>query len=267
MMDLILLRGGGDVASGVALRLYRAGFPVVITELPQPLCVRRTVSFASAVYAGQIAVEGIAARLVSTPDDVPASVKRGEIPVLVDPEAAILQALQLRIRILIDGRLLKKTLPKSYKRLAPLVIGLGPGFIAGTNCHAVVETKRGHTLGRVYWQGGTELDSRLPEGNPQRVLRAPCDGVLESDYSIGRHFEPGETIATVAGQPILAPFAGVLRGLLYPGLQVTAGMKVGDLDPRDDPHLCHLISDKSLAVGGGALEAILSQREMRTAFW
>lgn len=259
MMDILLLRGGGDLASGAALRLHRAGFPVVIAELGQPLCVRRTVSFAEAVYAGRVNIEGLTARLVSGPDDVPASVKNGEIPVLVDPEAAILQNPRFTVRALVDARLLKTPPPPGYIQSALLVIGLGPGFTAGLDCHAVIETRRGHTLGRVYWQGQTASDTGLPDGDPQRVLRAPCEGILVSDAHIGQHFEPGEIIALVGEQPIRASFAGILRGLLHPGLPVHPGMKIGDLDPRNDPALCQLVSDKALAVGGGVLEAILAQ--------
>jgi xanthine dehydrogenase accessory factor len=264
MMDIILLRGGGDLASGVALRLYRAGFPIVIIELPQPLCVRRTVSFAEAVYAGQMIVEGVTARLVSGPDDVPASVKNGEIPVLVDSQAAILRNPLFIIRTLVDARLLKTPPPAGYIQSASLVIGLGPGFTAGMDCHAIIETRRGHTLGRVYWQGQTASDTGLPDGNPQRVLRAPCEGILVSDSHIGQHFELGKRIALAGEQPVRAPFAGILRGLLHPGLPVHPGMKIGDLDPRDDPALCQLVSDKALAVGGGVLEAILTRTKTNT---
>jgi xanthine dehydrogenase accessory factor len=142
----------------------------------------------------------------------------------------------------------------------PLHIGVGPGFIAGENCDAVIESQRGHTLGRVIWHGSGQADSGLPEGDPGRVLRAPADGLLIGYAQIGDHIEPGETIAEVDGQPIIAPFPGVLRGLIRPGIRVPKDMKVGDLDARDNREYCFLVSEKALAIGGGVLEAILTHQ-------
>jgi xanthine dehydrogenase accessory factor len=146
-------------------------------------------------------------------------------------------------------------------------LGLGPGFVAGENCHAVVETQRGHTLGRVIWHGPASADTGIPEAvdryRGERVLRSPADGILKAGAEIGQHIESGQVVAEVAGNPVVAPFKGVLRGLVYSGIPVLAGMKIGDLDPRDDPRFCFLISDKSLAVGGGVLEAVLSEPWMR----
>jgi xanthine dehydrogenase accessory factor len=172
--DLVLLRGGGDLATGVALRLHRAGIRVLIAELPQPLAVRRTVSFAEAVYEGSWEVEGVEARLVEA-DQLSAVLEAGEIPVLIDPNADILLS-SFHFPVVIDARLLK-TPPDPLPSPVPLHIGLGPGFSAGRDCHAVVETRRGHTLGRVYWHGSTQPDSGEPEGDPRRVLRAPEEGV------------------------------------------------------------------------------------------
>ncbi|RME88655.1 MAG: EF2563 family selenium-dependent molybdenum hydroxylase system protein [Anaerolineae bacterium] len=269
MGALILLRGGGDLASGVAYRLYRAGLKVVITELPEPLAVRRRVAFAEAVYTGRHTVEGVTARR-ATPDEVDDVLGEGDIPVVVDPAADILNDSRYPFLVLVDGRMTKRP-PDLGLDAAPLVIGLGPGFVAGENCHAVVETHRGHTLGRVYWQGAPLEDTGIPEAvaghRADRVLRAPADGVLKAYVEIGEHLEQGQVIADVAGQPIRAPFGGVLRGLVHPGLRVQQGMKVGDLDPRDDPRYCTLISDKSLAIGGGVLEAILSRVDLRARLW
>jgi xanthine dehydrogenase accessory factor len=154
---------------------------------------------------------------------------------------------------------------------ADLVIGLGPGYIAGENCHAVIETNRGHTLGRVIWEGAPQPDTGIPESvalhGLERVLRAPEDGPLEAYVQIGNHLEPGQLIAKVSGQSVLAPFRGVLRGLMYPGVHVWKGLKIGDIDPRDDAIYCRLVSDKSLAVGGGVLEAILSRPPLRPHLW
>lgn len=267
MSAIVLIRGGGDLASGAAIRLLRAGVRVAITELPQPLAVRRSVAFAEAIYAGSVNIEGLIGRRVDDPTDTLSILTifgRQQVPVIVDP--ACVSAQSLRPSVIVDGRMTKQP-PEPIGYSPVLYIGLGPSFEAGVNCQVVVETKRGHTLGRVYWQGRPEPDSRLPEGNPQRVLRAPCDGILESESRFGQHFEPGEVVARVADQAVLAPFAGVLRGLLHPGLKVTAGMKVGDLDPRDDPAMCSLVSDKALAVGGGVLEAILTRPEVRLTLW
>jgi len=265
--NLVLVRGGGDLATGVALRLHRAGIGVIITELAQPLAVRRTVSFAEAVYEGVWEVEGVKGRRVEA-EQLSAALEAGEIPVLVDPELEILMSQPFLV--VVDARLTKQP-PAPLPRPVPLHIGLGPGFYAGRNCHAVIETRRSHTLGRVYWEGVTQPDSREPEGDPRRVLRAPADGVLRGVKKIGEHVEAGEVIAVIGEQysgtsgqlSVISPFRGVLRGLVHDGLRVNQGMKVGDVDPRDDPSYCWLVSDKALAIGGGALEAVLSRREIR----
>jgi xanthine dehydrogenase accessory factor len=277
---LVLLRGGGDLATGVALRLHRAGIKVIISELEQPLAVRRAVSFAEAVYEGQHTVEGVTARLVK-PDQVRETLDTKEIPILVDPNADILtfdpsassgRRLQpLTFAAVVDGRLTKQP-PAPLPAPVPLHIGLGPGFQAGKNCDAVIETRRSHTLGRVYWNGASQPDSGQPEGDSRRVLRAPSDGVLIADAKIGEHVEEGQGIARIqadgaANAPIQSPFAGVLRGLIHDGIPVTQGMKIGDIDPRDDVSACFLVSDKALAIGGAVLEAILTKVEIREKLW
>ncbi|HKY54913.1 MAG TPA: hypothetical protein VJM08_11430, partial [Anaerolineales bacterium] len=204
---VVLLRGGGDLATGVALRLYRAGIKLIISELPQPLAVRRTVSFAEAIYEGHHAVEGVTARLVQQ-DQIQAAVDANEIPILVDPDVSILSSLQddfanqgnaFNFHVVIDARLTKKT-PAPLPVEVPLHIGLGPGFHAGKDCHAVIETRRSHTLGRVYWIGTTQADSGQPEGDPRRVLRAPGDGVLRATAKIGEHVDEGQMIAMISDQ-------------------------------------------------------------------
>ncbi len=261
MAAYILIRGGGDLASGVALRLYRAGMQVVVSELAQPLAVRRSVSFAEAVYEGAWTVEGVTGRLVKG-EQVPAALEAGEIPVLADPEASILS--RFDFYAVIDGRLTKRP-PGPLPVPVPLHIGLGPGFRAGENCQAVIETRRSHTLGRVFWEGSIQPDSGQPEGDPRRVLRAPIAGVVVGHARIGEHVEEGRLVASVRGDvgmqeaPVASPFAGALRGLIHPGLRVAAGLKIGDVDPRDDPSMCQLVSDKALAIGGGVLEALLAR--------
>ncbi|MGZ9164371.1 MAG: selenium-dependent molybdenum cofactor biosynthesis protein YqeB, partial [Anaerolineales bacterium] len=188
---LVLVRGGGDLATGVVLRLHRAGIKVAITELPQPLAVRRAVSFAEAVYEGQHTVEGVTARRVER-DQLSAVLEADEIPILIDPDADILSFFQFLV--VIDGRLTKQT-PASLPIGPALHIGLGPGFHAGRDCHAVIETRRSHTLGRVYWSGATQPDSGVPEGDPRRVLRAPSDGIVIGLKQIGDHCDAGETVA------------------------------------------------------------------------
>jgi xanthine dehydrogenase accessory factor len=209
------------------------------------------------------------------------AIEQGEIPVLVDPSGEILSQLQVGslnggdihpqdLVVLVDARMTKGPGEIDLNGAA-LVIGLGPGFIVGQNCHAAIETKRGHTLGRVIWDGGPETDSGVPEGvaerGAERVLRTPLDGRFMALVEICSHVDYGQVVGIVGSHPVRAPFSGVLRGLLQTGTPVHQGMKIGDLDPRDDPAYCWLVSDKSLAVGGGVLEAILSRPELRQHLW
>ncbi len=267
MPATILIRGGGDLASGVALRLYRCGLNVAITELEQPLAVRRSVSFSEAIYDGQVTVEDVTGRMVKDPTD---SLKmmnvfsKRQVPVVLDPNCESRK--MLHPIAIVDARMLKRP-PEKLSHTSMLYIGLGPGFRAPDNCQAVIETQRGHRLGRVIWSGESLGDTAQPEGDVRRVLRAPADGVFQSSAKIGEHFDIGQPIASIDDEVIAAPFAGVLRGLLRPGLTVTRGVKVGDLDARDDPSLCSLVSDKALAVGGAVLEALLTRPEVRSKLW
>ena len=267
MNPLIIIRGGGDLASGVALRLHRVGFQIAILELEKPLAVRRTVSFSEAVYEGSQTVEGVTARIVSA-DQFQVTLEAGEIPLLIDPSANILRNQFMtspRSTFVVDARLIKQT-PEILAVEVPLHIGLGPGFVAGENCHAVIETRRSHTLGRVFWQGSPQPDSGQPEGDPRRVLRASTAGTITAHANIGDHVEEGQLVATIQSgdqkSEVKSQFAGILRGLIRPGIEVTEGMKIGDVDSRDDINLCKLVSDKALSVGGGVLEAILTQYPM-----
>jgi xanthine dehydrogenase accessory factor len=266
MNPLIIIRGGGDLASGVALRLHRVGFQVTILELEKPLAVRRTVSFSEAVYESEQTIEGVTARIVSA-DQFQVTLEAREIPVLIDPGANILRNQFLtspHSTIVVDARLLKQE-PDILAVEVPLHIGLGPGFSAGENCHAVIETRRSHTLGRVYWQGQTQADSGQPEGDPKRVLRAPSAGTFTSPVNIGDQVQEGQLIAEIQSptaeqkSEVRSPFSGILRGLIRPGIEVTEGMKIGDVDVRNDASVCNLVSDKALSVGGGVLEAILTK--------
>ena len=270
---LVLIRGGGDLATGVALRLIRSGLRVVVTEIAQPLAVRRTVAFAEAVYSGKTSVEGITAHAIPDPNDsfgILMALGRQQVPVLVDPECT--SAKTLHVPVIVDARMTKQP-PEAIGYSPVLYLGLGPGFEAGVSCQAVIETRRSHMLGRVFWQGGPAPDSGQPDGLSQRVLRAPADGTFITYKQIGDHCDEGELIAEVQSSienpqsKILSPFPGLLRGLLHPGLMVKRGLKIGDIDPRDDPQLCQFVSDKALSVGGGVLEAILSRPELRSQLW
>jgi xanthine dehydrogenase accessory factor len=261
--SLVLIRGAGDLGSGVAYRLIKAGFPVVMTEIASPLMVRTTVSYGTAVYYTSVIIEGIIARHV-TLDAAPTLLGEGILPVLVDPRGESIRA--LHPAVVVDARVAKANLDTTIGD-APLVIGLGPGFTAGLDCHAVVETNRGHNLGRVIWQGSAEPDTGVPARvngkQAERVLRAPHDGELVQVVAIGERVNAGSVIAHVDETPILAPFDGVLRGLMDNPVHVTAGLKIGDLDPRARREHCFTISDKSLAVGGGVVEAIFTAPQIR----
>ena len=256
---LILIKGAGDLASGVACRLKRSGFPLIMTELPKPLFVRRTVSFGEAVYSGETTVEGIIARRVETSQEACELANSHIIPILVDPTAT--SASRLQPQVIIDAIMAKVNIGTS-RNDAPLVIALGPGFSAGQDCHVVIETSRGHRLGRVINEGPAEPDSGTPgivKGYTiDRVLRAPAEGQVIGYANIGDQVVQGQLIATLNSHKINAPFDGVLRGLIHPDVKVTTGLKIGDLDPRGNADHCFTISDKSLAIGGGVLEAILA---------
>ncbi len=260
MKAFVLIRGGGDLASGAALRLFRSGFKVAIAEIARPLTVRRSVAFSQAVYDGQCAVEEVQAKRVENSEQVLKVLQQGVIPVLVDPDGVSIKFFQPDF--VVDGRMLKAVPAAPELPDEPFIIGLGPGFVVGQNCHAVVETMRGPFLGRVYWQGSASEDTGIPETvvsyKTERVLRAPCNGIIHNLVRIGEVVEENQVISQVDEVPIRAGFKGIVRGLIFDGLTVQAGMKVGDVDPRLDPRLTQLVSDKSLAVGGGVLEAILT---------
>lgn len=268
MRPFVLVRGGGDLASGVVLRLQRIGIPVLVTELPQPLVVRRAVSFAQAVFDGECQVEEVHARLVSTGSEIETTWDDDIIPVMVSHHTDLISGHSPLV--LIDARMTKQP-PGTALDAAPLVIGLGPGFTAGADCHAVIETQRGHRLGRVIWEGAAAADTGVPETvagmAAERVLRASAAGVFETVVDIGALLVKGDLIARVGELSILAPFDGLLRGLLHPTLEVTAGQKVGDLDPRGAAVDWRLVSDKALSIAGGVMEALLSRPDIRRTLW
>ena len=255
---LILVKGAGDLATGTAVRLYRAGFQVVMTDIAQPTAVRRTVAFSQCIYDGQTTVEGITARKAENRDQVRDILAAGEIPVLVDPQAAILA--QLPFMVVVDAILAKKNLGTTISD-APIVLALGPGFTAGVDCHGVIETKRGHDLGRLILEGSAIPNTGVPGDvggyTKERIIRAPAGGPFEPVAQIGQQVNLGDVVAKVNGIPVTAQLTGIVRGMLPAGIPVTAGMKSGDIDPRCEVRHCFTVSDKARAIGGGVLEGIL----------
>ena len=253
----VVIRGAGDLASGVALRLWRAGMDVVLLDVEKPTAIRRTVAFSEAIVHGVQRVEDVTARL-ATAETAEETLAAGYIPVLVDPEGRSVP--KLKPDALVDAILAKRNLGTEI-RDAPVVIGVGPGFTAGVDCHAVVETMRGHSLGRVIREGSAIPNTGIPGliGGfaGERVLRAPAAGLFHPLRDIGDAVTEGEILATVEGKPIIATLTGTLRGILPEGTEVSPGMKAGDIDPRCQRSHCFTASDKALAVGGGVLEAVL----------
>ncbi|MDR1948149.1 MAG: EF2563 family selenium-dependent molybdenum hydroxylase system protein [Spirochaetaceae bacterium] len=259
----MVIKGAGDLASGVALRLRHAGFDIAMTEIPFPTAVRRTVCFSQAVFQGICSVEDVTAVLVRDEEGMREAFARGRIALFVDPAGAIVRS--FHPDALVDAIMAKRNTGTAITN-APVVIALGPGFTAGLDCHAVVETKRGHTLGRLITRGGAVANTGIPGDiggcTLERLLRSPADGIFESLAEIGDMVKTGETVARVAGIPIRAGIDGIVRGLLPPGIPVSKGMKAGDLDPRCERFHCFTVSDKALSIAGGVLEGIL--RYMRT---
>ena len=253
---LCVIRGGGDLGTGVALCLSRAGFPVAVCELADPLTVRRAVALSSAVTRGEVTVEGLTARRVNDAGEVSDLAATGVVPVLVDHGLP-----RVSQSVVVDARMAKRPLDTRPDD-APFVVALGPGFSAGKDCHAVVETLRGSHMGQVLWEGSTEPDTGTPAPvggrTADRVLRAPVDGTIGWDRRIGDLVEAGEVLGRVGNREVAAPFDGLIRGLILNGIKVTSGTKVGDVDPRGKTASAHEVSDKALAVGGGVLEAVLT---------
>jgi xanthine dehydrogenase accessory factor len=252
--ELCVVRGGGDVATGVVWRLHASGFRVVVTELANPLTIRTTVAFSSAVASATCEVEGLSAHLVESADAVDATTRAGHIAVMVSPELP-----DLEYRVVADARLAKRPLD-STTIPGTCVVGLGPGFVVGVHCDAIVETNRGHHLGRVLWQGSAEPDTGSPGliagRGSDRVLRAPSSGNVSWRCQIGDSVVAGALLGSVGTDEVRAPFDGVVRGAIRTAQRVEAGTKIGDVDPRGDRSACFEISDKALAIGGGVVEAV-----------
>ena len=264
---LIIVRGGGDLGTGVIYRLVKSGFPVIVLELSQPLVVRRRVALATAALDGEIFVEDLHGRRVKTVEEAQRLAYEGLVPVLIAPDLSpVIEGLRQPVCTIVDARMAKRNIDTHIDQ-APLVIGLGPGFSAGFDCHAVIETMRGHMLGRVIWDGpaipNTGAPGLIAGKGSERVLRAPAEGPVTWRYEIGDSVEENDIIGLVVERPILAPFDGVIRGLIAPGTLVTKGLKIGDVDARAERSACFTISDKALAIGGGVLEALLAHLSQR----
>lgn len=256
---VVLIRGAGEMASGVAHRLYQSHFKICMVEIPQPLSVRREVSFCEAIYDGEKEVEGVRAKFVSTPEQIQPLWKKGKIPILIDPDGKATRPF-LKPDVLIDAIIAKKNLG-THINDAPLVIGLGPGFTVGKDVHIVIETNRGHHLGKMILNGSAEPDTGIPGDiggyTAERVLRTMKKGIFNPQKSIGDRVAKGSVVAVVDDFPVIAKINGMIRGLLREKVEVKKGMKVGDIDPRGKREFCFTISEKARAIGGGVLEALL----------
>lgn len=257
-MQKILIKGAGDLASGIAWRLRRAGFNVLMTEIAQPLTVRLTVSYSNAVYEGEVEIEGIKGVLVKDYMQAQEVMLKGDIAVIVDEQADVKD--EFKPNVIIDAIMAKKNLNTKIDD-APVVIGVGPGFCAGKDCDYVIETKRGHFLGKVIEQGEAIANTGVP-GNIggytiERIIRSNRDGVFKSVSKIGDSVKKGDIVAYTEDRPIYALIDGIVRGMLHDGIVVSDKMKCGDIDPRAEKSHCFTISDKSRAIGGGALEAVM----------
>ncbi|MGI6070396.1 MAG: selenium-dependent molybdenum cofactor biosynthesis protein YqeB [Blautia sp.] len=262
MKNVIIVRGGGDIASGVIHKLHRSRFPVLILECAQPTAIRREVSFCEAVYDGESFVEGVLCEKIADISECEEVWKKGEIPLLVDAAGDSIR--QMKPFVVVDAILAKKNLGTAMD-MAPLTIGLGPGFTAGDDVHYAIETMRGHNLGRIIEEGepmpNTGIPGEIGGYGAQRVIHAPSGGVFEGVHKIGDWVEAGQTIARIGNAPVPASITGVLRGILRNGLTVPAGMKMADIDPRKgEKENCFTISDKARCIAGSVLELVV--REM-----
>ena len=255
---VIVVRGAGDLGSSVGVCLHSVGFLVVMTETERPLAVRRSVSFSDAVYDGEASVEGVSAVRAGTISEIQDVLDGDDVALIVDPVARI--APNLKPLAFIDAIMAKRNLG-THPNDAPIVIALGPGFTAGRDVHAVIETQRGHNLGRIIWEGLAQPDTGIPGpvlGHAaDRVLRAPADGIIHWNNQIGDLVHEGQLLGSVGTQAVVAAFDGALRGAIRDGLQVSAGTKIGDVDPRNDTVACFTISDRARAIAGSTLQALL----------
>lgn len=270
MKNLIVVRGGGDIATGTIMKLYQCGFPVLILEIPNPSAIRRNVAFCEAVYQGSQTVENVTCYLAKDSAEAMAFLAEGKLTMLIDPQGDCLKDFQPLA--LVDGILAKKNLGTS-RDMAPITVALGPGFTAGEDVDAVIETQRGHNLGRVLYEGcaaaNTGIPGKIAGFDKERVIHSPAEGILRNEVSITATVKKGQTIAIIETDtekiPVAASLDGLLRGLIRDGYPVTCGFKIADIDPRaDEYNNCFTISDKARCIAGGALEAILHLKKERS---
>lgn len=259
--NLIVVRGGGDLASGVIHRLFRSGYRLLILESEKPSAIRRMVSFCEAVYDGEAFVEGVLSHRAENLEECEKIWNAGEIPLIVDPGCDVIR--ECHPRVVIDAVIAKKNLGMS-RSLAPLTIALGPGFEAGEDVDFVVETMRGHDLGRIIEEGyalpNTGIPGQVGGVGKERVIHSPAAGKIHCESKIADLVEKNQVIAYVEDHPVKASITGVLRGIIREGYQVTEGMKIADIDPRKaEKKNCYSISDKARCIAGGVLEILLSE--------
>lgn len=266
MGNLIIVRGGGDLATGTIYKLYKCGFPVLILETDNPSAIRRNVAFSEAVYQGSQTVEDVTCHLADSISQAENFLQAGKLAMLVDPRGKAIQ--HLKPLAVVDAILAKKNLGTS-RDMAPITVALGPGFIAGSDVDAVIETKRGHNLGKVLWEGCAAPNTGIPGiiggYGKERVIHSPASGILRKVRKITDSVKKGELIAVVETEsgtiPVEASLDGILRGMIRDGFRVTRGFKIADIDPRVEEYQnCFTISDKARCIAGGVLEAILQKK-------
>lgn len=260
---MIIIKGAGDLATGIAYRLKKSGFDIVMTEINKPTTVRRTVAFSQAIFDNEIIIEGIKGVKVNNINEIYKEINKGNIPIIIDEKAKIIK--ELKPDVVVDAIIAKKNLGTSIDD-APIVIGVGPGFEAKVDCHLVVETKRGHYLGKVIEEGSAIPNTGVP-GNiggytKERIIRATGNGKIKPVVKIGDFVKKGDIVAYIDGVEVLAQIDGIVRGMLQEGIEVFEGMKSGDIDPRCEKDHCFTISDKARSIGGGVLEAIMYMKNV-----
>lgn len=262
---LVIVRGGGDIATGSIQKLFRAGFKVLVLEIDKPSAIRREVAFCEAVYEKEMTIEGITAKLCEDISEIEGVWSEKKIPILVDSKGESIK--KLKPHVVVDAILAKKNYGTN-REMAPITIGLGPGFTAGEDVDVVIETMRGHNLGKLIFEGKPMANTGIPgiiKGvGKERVIYSPCAGVVKNISKIGDIVEKNQVIATVDGMEVLATISGVLRGLIREGYEVPERFKMADIDPREEEQAnCFTISDKARAIGGAVLEAILYLKTLK----
>lgn len=265
MSDIIIVRGGGDIATGSIQKLFRAGFKVLVLEIEKPSAIRREVAFCEAIYDGEKTIEGITAKLCNTLDEIQACWKENKIPLKIDLNGNIIK--ELKPLAVVDAILAKKNCGTT-REMAPITIGLGPGFEAGKDVDIVIETMRGHNLGKLIFQGkpmeNTGIPGLIKGVGKERVIYSPCAGKVKNINKIGDIVEKEQVIAKVNDCDVKATISGVLRGLIKDGYEVPERFKMADIDPREEEQQnCFTISDKARAIGGAVLEAVLYLKNQR----